>query len=262
LAKVLACCRASPPELAIVLGSGLGPVAGRLATTHVLDFQAVPGLVRPTVAGHAGLLRLGDWVGRRVLLFEGRLHRYEGHPWETVIRPAETAAQLGASVLLVTSAVGGIHEELTPGRLMAVSDHIDWTWPYPWRRPGPGGIAPPRPSPYSGRLLELLGRAAAARGLALHQGTYAAVTGPCYETPAEIRALRSLGADAVGMSTAREVEAAAARGLQCAALGCVTNRAAGLAPGPIQHGQVLTLTAALCGQVADLIETWLTYLHP
>jgi purine-nucleoside phosphorylase len=212
------------------------------------------------VAGHHGRLMLGSWAGRRVLVFAGRLHYYEGHPWERVVLPVRTAASLGARVLVVTNAAGGIGDALGPGSLLALRDHIDWTRPYCWRQPGPGGLGPARPSPYSPRLLELLARAAKARGLDLPQGAYAAVTGPSYETPAEIRALKRCGADAVGMSTAREVEAGREEGMECAGLSCITNRAAGLSAGPVHHGEVLAAAAAAGGRLADLLEQFLQLL--
>jgi purine-nucleoside phosphorylase len=246
--------RAAPPAAAVVLGSGMGPVAGRLRPVCSVPFAEVPGLVAPSVHGHGGRLMLGDWAGRHVLVFEGRLHRYEGHPWSDVTRPAQLAHELGARAFLVTNAAGGIRSDLAPGSLMALRDHLDWTRLWAWRLPGPGGLGPPRPSPYSARLLTVLGQAARRCGIRLGTGVYAAVTGPSYETLAEIRALARCGADAVGMSTAREVEAAAALGLECAAVSCVTNRAAGLSDGPIHHGKVLTTAAAQAERLACLLE--------
>jgi purine-nucleoside phosphorylase len=219
-----------------------------------VPFAQVPGLSATSVAGHKGCLSMGEWAGRRVLVFEGRLHYYEGHSWEIVIRPIRVAADLGAKAAVLTNAAGGIADGLGPGSLLAVRDHLEWTRPYWWRHPGPAGLGPPRPSPYSPRLLDLLGRAAGAIGGDLRQGVYAAVTGPCYETPAEIRALRTWGADAVGMSTAREVQAGCDAGLECAAVSCITNRAAGLSASPLNHEEVLATAAAQGERLADLLE--------
>ncbi|HZU34606.1 MAG TPA: purine-nucleoside phosphorylase, partial [Gemmataceae bacterium] len=165
-----------------------------------------------------------------------------------------TAAHLGARHLILTNAAGGIHSNLRPGSLMAVRAHLDWTRSDILRQPAassadgePGGL-------YSPRLLGLLHETAQKRGIQLHQGTYAAMTGPNYETPAEIRALRSCGADAVGMSTTREAEAAMECGLECVAVSCITNRAAGLCEASIHHGEVLTTAAAVGGRLADLLE--------
>jgi purine-nucleoside phosphorylase len=252
-AELAEAARTAPPDMALVLGSGMGPVAARLRVRHRVPFDVVPGLPAATVAGHRGRLALGDWAGRRVLVFEGRLHRYEGHPWGAVVRPVEVAHELGARVLVLTNAAGGIHDALGPGSLMAVRDHVEWTRPYCWRLPGPGGLDPPRPSPYAGRLRQLLAEAARERGIVLHAGTYGAVTGPCYETPAEVRALRVWGVDAVGMSTAREAQAGYDLGMECAAVSCVTNRAAGLSSGPIDHAEVLATAAAQADRLADLL---------
>jgi purine-nucleoside phosphorylase len=202
-------------------------------------------------------LTLGDWAGRRVLVFEGRLHFYEGYPWSKVIQPVRIAHELGARVLLATNAAGGIHPELGPGSLMAIRDHVLWTVPRPWLQPGPGALGPARPSPYSPRLLNVLAEAAQALRIELHQGVYASLTGPCYETPAEIRALKSWGADAVGMSTAREVETAVDMGMECAAVSCITNQAAGLGSGPLDHKEVLAIAATQTESVAGLMEGFL-----
>jgi purine-nucleoside phosphorylase len=249
--------RVSCPSIALVLGSGMGKVARRLRRAQSVPFVDVPGLAAPSVAGHNGCLTLGDWAGQRVLVFEGRLHYYEGCPWRRVVLPVQTVAFLGVRALLATNAAGGIRDDLTPGSLMAVRDHLEWTRPYCWRQPGPGGLGPARPSPYSTRLTGLLREAARESGLRLHEGVYAAVTGPCYETPAEVRALKAWGADAVGMSTTREVQAGADHGLECAAVSCITNRAAGLGVGSIHHGEVLATAAGQGERLADLIEGFL-----
>jgi purine-nucleoside phosphorylase len=252
----------SPPVLTLVLGSGMGDVVRRLTPVRGVPFADVPGLHASTVVGHRGRLTLGDWLGRRVLVFEGRLHFYEGHPWEQVALPIQTAHSLGARTILLTNAAGGIHDALGPGSLMAIRDHIEWTRPYCWRLPGPGAVGPARPSPYAPRLLELLAQAARAQSIELHQGTYAALTGPCYETPAEIRALKAWGADAVGMSTAREVQAGFDLGMECAALSLITNRAAGLSGGPLNHEEVLATAAAQAERLARLLDALVTLVAP
>jgi purine-nucleoside phosphorylase len=243
-------CRRQPPHVAVVLGSGMGHVAARLRNCQSVPFAEIPGLPAASVQGHAGCLTLGDWAGRRVLLFEGRLHYYEGHPWEVVVRPMQTAASLGVRIAVLTNAAGGIAEPLGPGSLMAIRDHIEWTRPFFWRQP-------PRPSPYSERLLQILARVAQSRRCPLHQGVYTAVTGPCYETPAEIRAMQAWGGDAVGMSTAREIQAAYDAGLECMAISLITNRAAGLSGETLNHEEVLATAAAQSTRLADLLESFL-----
>jgi purine-nucleoside phosphorylase len=253
-------CRTDRPRAVLVLGSGMGGLAERIHKRLTLPFAAIPGLPAVSVAGHRGCLSLGEWQGRLLLLFEGRLHLYEGHPWDVVVRPLQVAADLGAPVACLTNAAGGIADALAPGSLMALTDHLEWTRPYAWRHPGPGMCGPARPSPYSQRLRELLRTAARDRGVELHEGVYAAVTGPCYETPAEIRGLRTCGADAVGMSTAREVQAAAERGVECAAISLITNKAAGLAGTPLNHEEVLVTAAQQATRLADLLERFLELL--
>lgn len=250
----------SRPQIALIVGSGMSAVVRRLKNARSLPFAQVPGMAAPSVEGHPGALTVGDWAGRRILVFEGRLHYYEGHSWRNVVAPVQTAAYLGARFLLLTNAAGGIHDALAPGNLMAIRDHIEWTRPFCWRLPGPGGIGFERASPYSPLLLKQLMLAADAVGIKLHQGTYAAVTGPCYETPAEVRALKGWGADAVGMSTAREIQTGYELGLECAALSCITNRAAGLSVGPINHEEVLTTAAAEADRLGKLLEAFLGLL--
>jgi purine-nucleoside phosphorylase len=256
-AALVQAARAAPPEVCVVLGSGAHGVADRVQAAASVPFGDVPGLGAASVAGHRGRLTLGDWAGRRVLVFEGRLHHYEGHPWETVVEPVCIAHNVGARILLATNAAGGIHPSLGPGSLMVVRDHILWNVPRPWLHPGPGAVGPPRPSPYSPRLSEVLRQAARKCDMDLFHGVYASLTGPCYETPAEIRALRVWGADAVGMSTAREVERAMELGMECAAVSCITNQAAGLGTGPLDHSEVLAAAAAQVGRLAGLIEAFL-----
>jgi purine-nucleoside phosphorylase len=271
--------RAAKPRLAIVLGSGLGRIADRLQQIVSVPFSQVPGLSSPSVDGHEGRLTLGCWGSKNILLLEGRLHFYEGHSWEAVVRPIHIIRSLGAQVLLATNAAGGIHPWLRPGSLMAIRDHLDWTSgvreSFParhavdcneqhsptsgWKRlPTPLQIINASPSPYSSRLIDLLQQAAAQLGMTLFTGVYAAVIGPNYETPAEIRALANYGADAVGMSTAREIQTACDLGLECAAISCITNRAAGLdEDAVITHQDVLHTAVASSEQLARLIEAFI-----
>jgi purine-nucleoside phosphorylase len=240
-------CREAPPDLALVLGSGLGPVAARVAPVATVPYAGVPGMLPSLVPGHRGALTLGTWAGRRVLLFEGRMHFYEGHPWEVVVRKVEVAARLGARALLLTNASGGIREDLGPGTLMLVRDQMECNFPHWWR-------AVAQPSPYDPAIGSVLARAAETVGISLPAGVYAAVTGPNYETPAEVRALRFWGADAVGMSTTREARRGAELGLVVAAISCVANRAAGLGAEALSHQDVLAVVAATAERLGGLLE--------
>ena len=240
-------CGAMRPEVFVVLGSGMGLLVERVRVKASLLFEDVPGLPGSTVAGHRGRFALGTWAGVPVLLAEGRLHYYEGHDWPVVVRPIQFAAELGATLAILTNAAGGIRDDLGPGSLMPLRDQIEWNTPWPWRQPPPA-------SPYSPALLK---RIAAAEG-ASAPGTYGAVTGPTYETPAEIRALRAVGADAVGMSTSREARAGVAAGLQLAGISLITNRAAGLSETSPNHEEVLATARKAADRLADLIEAVIT----
>lgn len=249
--QLVAAAQRRRPRLALVLGSGLGDVAEQLDNACAVPFLDVPGLTAATVPGHRGALLLGDWVGVPALVFAGRVHRYEGVPWRSVTQPIHIAHDLGVETLILTNAAGGIRADLQPGTLMALTGHLDCTRAN-WRREQPSPIA----KPYDVELCARLHAAALELNLELREGVYAQVTGPCYETKAEIRALRACGADAVGMSTAREVAAAHALGLRCAAISCITNRAAGLSAGPICHAEVLETTARLCFNVQRLLNVF------
>jgi purine-nucleoside phosphorylase len=252
-ARFVDAARAQPAYAAVVLGSGLASVAKRVAPIESIGFGELPGFARSSVAGHNGRLILGCLLGRTLLVFEGRLHYYENHSWESVLAPVRLAARLGVKHLFLLNAAGGIHEALTPGSVIAITDHIEWTRRYCWRNLDATARGTTS-SPYSPRLLSCLARAARDIDLVLHLGKYGAVTGPSYETPAEIRALKRWGADAVGMSTAREISTAHELGLECAALSCITNRAAGLSGKRLNHEEVLQTAAAQAEHLGNLLE--------
>lgn len=231
------------PEAFVVLGSGLGDAVSAMEPLARCAFASIPGLPRATAAGHRGELVLGRWGGKVVLASVGRLHYYEGHSWDVVTAPVRAAAGMGARVALLTNAAGGIRDDLEPGRLMPLAGQMEWNLPHPWRRPA-------QASPYSPRLLALL----ASAGGASSAGVYASVTGPSYETPAEIRALRSQGADAVGMSTTAEARAAVAAGMEVAAVSLITNRAAGLSPATLSHEEVMAVGRQAGRRMAELLR--------
>jgi purine-nucleoside phosphorylase len=238
------------PRTAVVLGSGLAGATAAFTERASVAFADVPGLVPPTVHGHGGRLAVGEWAGAAVLLFAGRVHFYEGHRWETVVGTVRAAAELGARQLVLTNAAGGIHEKLVPGELMALAGHLKLLNGGAWRAVAAGGAVA---RPYSARLLDVALAHERAAGRELVSGVYAALTGPSYETPAEIRALAACGADAVGMSTAVEAEEAVRLGLEVIALSCVTNRAAGLSGAPLDHAEVLVNAQLAVARVGELL---------
>ncbi|MBA4063560.1 MAG: purine-nucleoside phosphorylase [Isosphaera sp.] len=232
--------RGLAPAAAVVLGSGLSRAAAAFREAAAVGFGEVPGLVPPTVPGHGGRLAVGHWGATPALVFFGRLHYYEGHSPDVVAGPARAAAALGARRFVLTNAAGGIHPNLAPGELMAIRGHLKLIGPDAWRSAG-RAVREPYAAALLARMPELLA------------GVYAALTGPCYETPAEIRAAREMGADAVGMSTALEAEAAAGLGLEVAGVSCVTNRAAGLDPAPLAHADVLVTAQRAADRLAAVI---------
>lgn len=244
---------AQPPRTALVLGSGIGLLAQRVKELQSWSYADLPGLTAPGVQGHAGKLLYGLWAGVPVLLFCGRLHYYEGHTWEETTAPIRLAAALGVQRLVLTNAAGGIRADLQPGSLMLLFHHLRWTKPYFWRR----GVQKSDPIWYSDRLNDLFKDAATDLGFTLTHGIYCQMTGPSYETPAEIRALKSVGADAVGMSTASEAEQAYALNLECVGLSCITNIAAGLCDVPPHHEEVLLESRKAAERMGNLIEGFL-----
>jgi purine-nucleoside phosphorylase len=250
-AEFAAVVRGLAPKAAVVLGSGLAGVTAAFREHASIPFGDIPGLVPPTVQGHTGRLAAGDWAGTPALVFFGRLHFYEGHPWDVVTGPVRVAADLGAKALVLTNAAGGIHPALGPGSLMAIRGHFKLIGPGAWREVAAGaGIR----TLYSPRLIRVMQEHEAAAGRELLAGVYAALTGPSYETPAEIRALAACRADTVGMSTAMEAEAAAALGLEVAGVSCVTNRAAGLSSAPLDHREVLENAKLAAERLGGLLD--------
>ena len=237
-AAVAAVC----PHMGVVFGSGLSAAASPFTPVESVPFADLPGLVPPTVAGHSGRVSVGHWAGVPAVVSFGRVHFYEGHPWPRVTRLVELFAEWGVTTLVLTNAAGGIRSDLRPGDLMAIRGHVKWFGPPVPLTPNPSPAGERGTKPYS--LL--------APGLP--SGVYAAVTGPCYETPAEIRALRALGADAVGMSTAVEAEAAARLGMAVAGISCVTNKAAGLGEGALSHREVEAVAKRAVAKLAEVIS--------
>ena len=240
------------PTCAVILGSGLGDAAVRFRELASIHFSDVVGLVTTTVRGHAGRLAAGVWGETPALLFHGRPHLYEGHSRDIVTSPVRVAARLGIQRLILTNAAGGIHPSLSPGHLMAIRAHIDLIGRNAWRA---FSASNEFAEPYSQELI----RALRDFDGQLFAGVYAALTGPSYETPAEIHALRECGADAVGMSTALEAEAAANIGLEVAAITCITNKAAGMSAGALDHAEVLVNAKLAVERLGGLLGQLIKY---
>lgn len=229
------------PTLALVLGSGFNHVLQELDAEATIPYAKLPGFPKPTVAGHDGKLVVGKLGGTPVLVLSGRAHYYEGHAMEQVVFAVRVLAAYGIRDLLLTNAAGGINRKFRAGDFMLVIDHINLMGTNPLRGAALAGL--PRfvdlTRAYDAQLSSLLVSAARPAKVKLQRGVYLAVSGPSYETPAEIRAFARLGADAVGMSTVPEVIVARQCGLRVAALSCITNLAAGISKSPLSHEEVL-----------------------
>jgi xanthosine phosphorylase len=244
-------------RLGLVLGSGLGGVADDLADVRAVPYADLPGFPVGAVSGHAGRLELGTLAGVRVAVLQGRAHLYEGIDPTAVREPIRTLAALGAGSVLLTNAAGSLRPEVGPGRLMALTDHINLMGANPLTGPNDDDIGPRFPSlldAYDPALRALLHEAAATAAVDLVDGVYLAVAGPTFETPAEIRAFRTLGADAVGMSTVPETIVARHAGLRVAAVSVVTNLAEGLSDVPLSHDQTLDAAAAAAADLRRLVH--------
>ena len=245
------------PRVGIVLGSGLGAVADAVDDAVSIGYDELPGFPRPTVHGHAGRAVLGHLSGVPVCVLMGRAHLSEGGDPGPRTTPVRALAAAGAEVLVLTNAAGSLRPEVGPGRLMAISDHVNLTGQNPLAGPNDDAIGPRFPSlakAYDPALLAELHASAAELGIELAEGVYLAVSGPSFETPAEIRAFRTLGADAVGMSTVHETILARHAGLRVAAVSAISNLAEGLSDVPLSHEQTLTDAQRAAGDLGRLLE--------
>ncbi|HEX2946506.1 MAG TPA: purine-nucleoside phosphorylase [Clostridia bacterium] len=251
------------PEIAVILGTGLGPLADILEEAREIDYRDIPGFPQTTVEGHAGKLVCGMLGGKHVLIMKGRFHLYEGYEMEQVIYHIRVFKLLGISQLLVTNAAGGINLSFAPGDLMLITDHISFFAPSPLRGRNLGDFGPRFPdmcNAYDAGLIDVAKEVAARDGIKLKEGVYAFAQGPMFETPAEIRALKILGADAVGMSTVPEVIVARHSGIKVLGISCITNMAAGVLDEPIKHDEVLVnakkAEKSFVTLVRGIIERW------
>jgi purine-nucleoside phosphorylase len=250
------------PRLAIILGSGLGQLADRIERVANIPYADIPGFPPSTVVGHAGRLVAGAIEGCEVIALSGRFHLYEGHSAAVAGLPVRVAHALGARALFVSNAAGGIRSTLHPGDLMLIDDHINLMWRNPLIGPVVDGDErfPDMSAPYDRELLAILRDVALDARIPVQEGVYAAMLGPSYETPAEVRMLRWMGADAVGMSTIPEVLTARAIGMRVAGVSCVTNHAAGITGQPLSHQEVIEIADRVSESFERLVRGFVARL--
>ncbi|MGI5848580.1 MAG: purine-nucleoside phosphorylase [Christensenellales bacterium] len=245
------------PKICVVLGSGLGGYADTISKPVSVAYKDIPGFPVSTVKGHAGQLIFGQQFGVNIVCMQGRFHCYEGYtPDETVI-PLRALIKLGVKTLLITNAAGGINTTYRPGDIMIIKDHINFTFLNPLAGPNMSEFGPRFPDmtyAYEKKLIDALKEAAKEDDIEVRTGVYAMMKGPSFETPAEIKALRLLGADAVGMSSVPEIIAAAHAGVSSAALSCITNMAAGILDQPLTHKEVMETGEIAAGKIKTIID--------
>jgi len=250
------------PQVGLILGSGLGSFADQFDSAVAIPYGDLPHFPRSSVSGHAGQLVLGSVAGQRVVAMQGRVHFYEGYSPAEVVFPVRALCALGIRSLVVTNAAGGIRSDLLAGDLMAISDHINLSGWNPLVGANDERLGPRFPdmsAAYDESLTAKLAQSASACGVNLKKGVYAILSGPSYETPAEIRALRVLGADAVGMSTVPEVLAARQMGVRLVGVSCITNLAAGVGHKPLTHEDVAATAARASVAFSQLLKHYLPF---
>ena len=250
------------PDIAIILGSGLGDLADEIEDAVHVPFADIPGFPEPTVVGHAGVLISGNLSGRRVIALAGRFHMYEGHAAALAAFPVRVMHTLGARTLLASNAAGGIRRDLAAGDLMIIEDHLNLTFTNPLTGAVQDGDVrfPDMSDPYDHSLRALLHAVGDRLGIPLKEGVYACLSGPSFETRAEVRMLERLGADAVGMSTVPEVIVARALGMRVAAISCITNAAAGTSGAPVLHTDVLEVAARSAESFQSVVRAFVAEL--
>ncbi len=245
------------PDVALMLGSGLGPLADEVEGAVRIPYKDIPGFPVSTAPGHAGVFTVGRLQGRDVIVMGGRFHYYEGYDMAAIAFPVRVMRSLGVRTLILTNASGGVNLAYKPGDLMVMTDHINMTGQNPLRGPNDQGLGPRFPdlsTLYDRELRARIDEAAQAAGVPVRHGVYAWMTGPSFETPAEIRMLRTLGADAVGMSTVPEAITARHCGMRVAGISCISNMAAGVLDQPITEDEVFEITQRVKGQFSALVR--------
>lgn len=245
------------PTLCVVLGSGLGAYAESMEGAQIINYKDVPGFPVSTVPGHAGRLVFGRKHGVDVVCMQGRFHCYEGYAAAETVIPLRTLIKLGVKRLLATNAAGGVNMDFAPGDIMIIADHINFASLNPLEGANLDEFGPRFPDmsySYDKKLIAALEQSAKEGGITVRKGVYMMMKGPSFETPAEIRAARILGADAVGMSTVPEIITAAHAGVASAAISCITNMAAGILDQPLSHEEVMETGRVAAGRIAALID--------
>lgn len=254
-AVVLRRASGTRPRVGLVLGSGLGALAERFEEAVTIPYAVIPGFPRPAVEGHAGVLVVGRLGDVPAVALRGRAHLYEGHPAWRAAFPVRVLAALGVRALFLSNAAGAVNRTFAPGELMAIRDHINLTGRNPLEGPAVPGDPrfPDLTEAWDPELLAALRAASEATGVPLREGVYAAMLGPSFETPAEIRMLAAIGADAVGMSTVPELITARALGVRCFGVSCLTNYAAGIGGSPLDHEEVIATTERVARDFQELV---------
>ena len=251
------------PQIGLVLGSGLGDYADTLEDAVKIPYSQIPNFPVPSIPGHTGALVFGRKCGQEVVVMQGRIHYYEGLPQQQITLPIRVLAALGVKTVVLTNACGGVNLSFAPGDLMLISDHINFSGSNPLIGPNLDAFGPRFPDMsdlYTASLRAAIKEKAAAAGISLQEGVYAMYSGPNYETPAEIRAFRTLGADAVGMSTVPEALVAAHCGIPVVGISCITNMAAGVLPAKLNHAEVTETANRVAVKFRKLIDLILTII--
>lgn len=251
------------PQVGIVLGSGLGAFARELTVDVAIPFSEIPNFGQASVEGHQGNMIFGTMAGKNIVALQGRLHYYEGHSLDTVVFPIRLMAFLGAQVLMLTNSAGGLGDNMQSGDFMIIEDHINLTGANPLMGPNIKELGPRFPDmteAYDRKLISLLETIFTDLKVRYHKGIYSGVTGPTYETPAEVRYMKQLGCSAVGMSTVPESIAANHMGLRVAALSCVTNMAAGLSKNKLTHAEVTETAKRVEKDFSRVLQTFIERL--
>lgn len=251
----------SVPEIGLILGSGLGDYADKIENKICIPYGQLPDFPVSTVAGHSGQFVLGEICGKKVIAMQGRVHYYEGYSQRTITLPVRLMKKLGIQKMVITNAAGGVNTVFGPGTLMLISDHINYSGSNPLIGENMEEFGPRFPDvsdAYSKEYRKRLKELASKRGIGLKEGVYMMFSGPCYETPAEVRMARTMGADAVGMSTVPEAIVCAHMGIPVLGISCITNCAAGILDQPLDHAEVVETAAKVKHTFVEVLDLALT----